>query len=1043
MGLSKNIYPPILNSTQSPFLDKPNETFQLKFQLSKTMSIDEIQGFGVKITYQQNNLGAITPVYTQGESSISFGNTWFIGNKTSIIGPDTSGWYYITIPRSFFGNDIRGKLFKVQMCVTTKFFTITKNGIKIEGDDTLYSYSNWHNQMIKNNYLSGMSNIMLIKCIKEPIVSILNANITSTVVTVVQKEFSLNPLIIGQVELFDDEYLDQYRFILYDSTGAEIDNSNWLQNDSYADITVSYRFKQTLQDNTEYSVSFDIITGSEYQSTAQHRYNFSTSSSILGDLKYWKFQYEETEFDRENACATLQLKYKKDLIDILGKNYLILRTSQDSGFSVWEPLKYFMIDSENQLPFDKGDNGYYYFRDFTVECGKKYKYGLVEENNIGSRTNIYEITGFDDKEFKAQTVQIFFEYSYIFANGIQLRLPFDCELSSFKRTKLQSKVNTIGSKYPTICVNGMANYAEFPISATISILSDEYDTFIQKNEDGMYQNGDLLFSTDFFEQLEKRTSCEIVDQNNETYRKDVTTNNNDDNTLYERIFRETVLDFLGNDEPKLFKSSTEGNLIIGLINVSTSPVESVNRMIVKLSATAYEIMDNTLKNMDEYSIINIGAYKNEIDLSRVGLGQLSGCFIGTKTREENSITDTQENKQDLIKIIKTECNSVTQGNLQRSFKRLKSFWIELHPDIDNYSEIEQLNHVLPECILRGKIGDNEWNTLTKTIVPFYATSVAKSSGVPAEMGLYELNVSTQEFFLSTDTTWQDKQYYWNYQDSDLYQRRSARKDLLQKIEDNRTMANAISTVPMIINDKKIYVGINQIYSFDDTKIDINSLYFDFTTPVVFNYTYEYSYKNAEKETVLSEDRSEIFGQLTGIFTLKENTLYAYDLGFEDRETETLSFPVDSNGVKQNHWDVFRTSSISKVIRERCMKRIYDAYGCSGVDFEDASKDDNDNQRYYYQSANWGLYYSFGDFIALKFEGQPGTDIVVRYLQDTTIIEKHHYINESYIIVIKPSNNLKIIDFYINDETNSNKFLIVDYICQTRQTKVATRAVSEQ
>ena len=1022
------------------------------------MSIDEIQGFAVKITYHQNNLSAIKPVYTSGEKAIDFGRNWFIGNKTSIIGPNAGGWYYITIPRSFFDPDARGKLFRVQMCIITEPFTIVGDHIKIEGDSNEYTYSKWYNHLKATSNLSEPSNIMLIKCIKEPIVSILNANIASTVVTVVQREFSLNPLIVGQVELFDDEYLDQYRFTLYDSNNREIESSGWIQNDSYSETNISHRFKQTLEDNAEYSVNFEILTGSGYQAAAKDRYTFSTCSSMLGDLKYWNFQYEESEFDRENACATLQFKYAKDLTNILGKNYLILRTSQDSNFNIWEPLKYFMIDSENELPLEKSKNGYYIFRDFTIECGKKYRYGLVEENNIGSRSNILDMTGFGDQEFRTQTVQIFFEYSYIFADGVQLRLPFNCELSSFKRTKLQSKIDTIGSKYPTICVNGMADYAEFPISATISILSDEYDTFIKKNEFGMYQNGDLLFATDFFKQLEKRNPCEST-EHGEKYRNEVTTNNNDDNTLYERVFREAVLNFLGNNKPKLFKSSTEGNLIIGLINVSTTPENSVNRMITKLSATAYEIMDNTLENMNEYSIIDIGKYNDEIDLHRVGLGQLAGCFTGIKTRDAASIRDTQAEKQDLINIIKTQCNSIVTENLQRKFKRLKSFWIELHPDIDNEAEIKKLNNLLPEYILQKQIQiDNNtvinWNALTdrawKNIVPFYVTDAVKDTN-PAEMGLYELDDNTQEFFLSADKTWKDKQYYWNYQESELYKRRVARRDLLQKIEDNRTMANAISTVPMIINDKKIYVGINQIYSFDDTDINIENLCFDFTTPVVFNYTYEYSYKLAEKETILSEDRSEIFGQLAGIFTLKENTLYAYDLGFEDRETETLAFPTytieDKPDVrfKANHWDVFRTNSISKVIKERCMNRIYNAYNCSGTGFEDAGKDSYDNQRYYYQGTDWGLYYTFGDFVALKFEAQPGTDIVVKYLQNgNNIVERHYYMNESYSMIIKPSNDLRILDFYINDKSNSNKFLIVDYICQTTQTRVAAKkAVIEQ
>lgn len=1011
------------------------------------MSIDEIGGFAIKITYQQNGISAIKPFYSVGGQIKGGVDAFFIGGKESIIGPSADGWYRISVPFDFFGDaeNVHSKLFKVQMWVTPENVQVAEDGFII-GSSKYSTYAQWLKKVKLDRLNSDFSNIMIVKCITKPNISILNANVRSTVVTVVQREFSLNPLIVGQVELFDDEYLDQYRFTLYDDSGKEIESSGWIQNDSYNEVSVTHRFKQTLKDNTDYSVDFEILTGSGYQGSAEKPYKFQTCSSMLGDLKYWDFKYEESEFDRENACATLQLQYTRSLTNILGRNYLILRTDQDSNYSIWEPLKYFMIDSENEMSFERNDNDYYIFRDFTVECGKKYRYGLVEENNIGSRSNVLEMTGFGDSQFTTQTVQIFFEYSYIFANGIQLRLPFDCELSSFKRTKLQSKVDTIGSKYPTICTNGMADYAEFPISATISILSDEYDTFIQKNEKGMYQNGDLLFATDFFKQLRKRYPCENIPANEESYRNEVTTNNNDNNTLYERIFRETVIDFLGNNKPKLFKSSTEGNMIIGLINVSTTPEKSVNRMFSKLSATAYEIMDNTLENMNEYSIIDIGAYNDEIDLRRVGLGQLSGCFTGLKTREKDSIRDTRAEKQDLIQIIKGRCNSVVQGTLQRNFKRIKSFWIELHPDIDNQKEKKKLDNLLPHYVLETEIGDQTWSALTdrawNNIVPFYVTEAIKgdTSANPKSYGVYEKDSKTQEFFLSEDEEWVDgKQYYWDYQESELYKLRAARRDLLKKIEDNRTMANAISTVPMIVNDTKIYVGINQIYSFDDDEVDIQSLCFDFTTPVVFNYTYEYNLKLAEKETVLSEDKSEIFGQVVGIFTSKENTLYAYDLGFEDRETETVSFPVDKDGIKQSHWDVFRTNNIGKVIKERCMQRIADAYNCTSA-FEDAGKDSNDNQRYYYQDDEWGLYYTFGDFIGLKFEALPGTHIAIKYLQGSETIVKDYYMNESYCLVIKPSNDLRIMDIYVNDDDSSNKFLAIDYICQTSQTRVAAKKV---
>jgi hypothetical protein len=42
---------------------------------------------------------------------------------------------------------------------------------------------------------------------------------------------------------------------------------------------------------------------------------------------------------------------------------------------------------------------------------------------------------------------------------------------------LESKVNTLGSKYPFIFKNGYVDYKEFPISGLLSLVSDENGKF--------------------------------------------------------------------------------------------------------------------------------------------------------------------------------------------------------------------------------------------------------------------------------------------------------------------------------------------------------------------------------------------------------------------------------------------------------------------------------------------------------------------------------------------------------------------------------------
>jgi hypothetical protein len=51
-------------------------------------------------------------------------------------------------------------------------------------------------------------------------------------------------------------------------------------------------------------------------------------------------------------------------------------------------------------------------------------------------------------------------------------------------------------------------------------------------------------------------------------------------------------------------------MIIVLHNVSLTPNADLSRMIFDFSATAYEVMENTLSNLNEFGLINIGQFES-------------------------------------------------------------------------------------------------------------------------------------------------------------------------------------------------------------------------------------------------------------------------------------------------------------------------------------------------------------------------------------------------------------------------------------------------
>jgi hypothetical protein len=138
----------------------------------------------------------------------------------------------------------------------------------------------------------------------------------------------------------------------------------------------------------------------------------------------------------------------------------------------------------------------------------------------------------------------------------------------------------------------------------LSIQNSTYDADLNRFKD--FSNYDVYFdkTKTYYTRFVKENKDLNLDE-----LKFKTTDLNTYNVALERDFKIKVLNWLTNGEPKLFRSPTEGNFIIRLLNVSLSPDDKVGRMLHTFTSTAYEIADFTYQNLKDYGFINTQGFK--------------------------------------------------------------------------------------------------------------------------------------------------------------------------------------------------------------------------------------------------------------------------------------------------------------------------------------------------------------------------------------------------------------------------------------------------
>lgn len=372
-----------------------------------------------------------------------------------------------------------------------------------------------------------------------------------------------------------NERVYSYRFDLYNESGSLVATSGEQLHNSSKDTLITsstdeWTTKYSLENEKSYTVIYKVTTtnGLECESQAYRIYNGMTFDSNI--VKYCDLV---ATLNSNEAYVELSLKPKQRVTKdrYISGQFIVCRASSEDNYSTWHEMTRFMLSSHSIL------STLFICRDYCVSQGVGYKYAIQAYSSKGGvyanrQLAIPQITFVD------------FEDMFLSDGERQLKIKFNPKVSSFKNTLLESKMDTLGGKYPFFFRNGNTSYKEFPISGLISMMMDENESFM---------NGIILSQEAREKTPADQSKTEFV----------VPTNLTGDTIRREREFKMEVLHWLINGEPKLFRSPTEGSYIVRLMNTSLSPNDTLGRMLHTFSTTAYEIDDFTFENLRKYNMM--------------------------------------------------------------------------------------------------------------------------------------------------------------------------------------------------------------------------------------------------------------------------------------------------------------------------------------------------------------------------------------------------------------------------------------------------------
>jgi len=604
---SRVIYPPILNSYSPAFVYGTDSICKVSFSLS-TLNTNKEIGTAQAVVYKQ---GTGENIVNKTSSNNRYRSSGVILNLP--IKEEDNDMFYIEILNRDIGINgsgwTPGDVYKIQIRLVEK-------GKEYEGKEGEATYLNKY-----ADFFSEWSTVCVTKAIGIPIIDIpifdYNSKLDVSNINSDKTLYISSNYIYGTYSCPEskNEYLYSYNISIENDNREIIESSDTIYTERYSDQdrnSFKYNIKHQLESGRVYIFILEYETINGYKNTIKIK--IKTNIYALINNYYIKtIDYNEedlqnlTSLNYENEEGVIGIKIYISSFDLskqygsllINTNLCIRRTDDRSNFSEWEDLKIVNIINDNP-------NNYHIIYDYMIESGVQYKYGIQEIKRNQERTILNSM---------GESISREFEYSYLIGeNGKKLKLMYNNEISSYKINVADSINQTIGRKYPFIMRNSNVYYKSFPFSGLISYNMDSDYQFIDNDDKYRTQKHDGISTYDF---------------------------------TYERYFRDKVYEFLYDGKPKLFKSPSEGNIIIRLTDISFTPEKSLNRLIYSFTATATEICENSTDNYKKYNIWEVGNFVKDLSTTDTVLGQLIfNIPINKNLNRSGNLIDYIVNKYD-------------------------------------------------------------------------------------------------------------------------------------------------------------------------------------------------------------------------------------------------------------------------------------------------------------------------------------------------------------------------------------------------------------
>lgn len=470
----------------------------------------------------------------------------------------TEDKYYIEIrPEDLVNcNFVVDQFYKVQIRFTS--VDTEDPGIDLTDSDAVQAIDSWLSRNL--NYFSEWSTVCLIRGISVPTLSIQDFDIGSATDIY---DTVINTQVIGQLTFADEnetETLKSVRIRSYTMQDALLTDSGEIFANQFTDTNnfkyaIKYWFKSEVG---QYYFTVTYITQNLYTETLKYIFNVIPAPAQEFDFTI------ATELDEENGRVKVQIEKTSAAAQTYTGKLIIRRSSNKTNFTIWDDIYISNYDEAGTINFE--------WSDYTVENGVWYLYGIQGEDSQEYRTQLIMIP---------ESIMLNFEHIFLTSGDKQLKIEFNPSLTSFKHTVSEVRTDTVGSKYPFIRRNGYVDYVQFPLGGFISSAMDESGLFTSRSE----VFGDYV---EKYNDYNKEKDIPIW--------RDV---------IWEKGFRDKVSNFLYADDVKLFRSPTEGNYLIKLMDVNFQPNQTLGRRLWSFSCNAFEIDDCNLENFDKYNIVTI------------------------------------------------------------------------------------------------------------------------------------------------------------------------------------------------------------------------------------------------------------------------------------------------------------------------------------------------------------------------------------------------------------------------------------------------------